>query len=154
MYGNTQLEALRREARLMYVCNRLGPERELRRAMRTKPGQVSIKLRKHTRSLGQLEQYGHDLVNSCKGQTATLWNDAGTAFAKEAKELKATFRAKAEWNEQCMICGETAPDGTPPLMCCEGCMHAAHLRCTELSKEPDEWLCGECADDNGDCGHE
>ena len=144
LYGDTQLEGMRKEAQLMYVCSSLGPERAARRdpAMRVR-GDAGKKLRKDTKSLPQLEQYGRDLMESFRGATVDDYNKAGKKAVAEADERKRAGRKSADWSEVCMYCDEGGA-----LVLCEHCEHAAHLRCASLECEPDEWLCDSCINDD------
>ena len=144
LYGDTQLDPHRKEGWLQVHDVEFEPGREARRdpSMRVKPGSEES-LQGHAESLTQLEEYGLDLMRRMhqEGEDTDLWNTALSEWRKEAAARKEARRRAGKTSDACMFCNQGGV-----LMMCEydTCPHAAHLQCTGLSEDPDEWVCNMC----------
>lgn len=144
LYGDTQLDPHRKEGWLQVHDVEFEAGREARRdpSMRVKPGSEES-LQGHAESLTQLEEYGLDLMRRMhqEGEDTDLWNTALSEWRKEAAARKEARRRAGKTSDACMFCNQGGV-----LMMCEydTCPHAAHLQCTGLSEDPDEWVCNMC----------
>ena len=59
-----------------------------------------------------------------------------SAFSEEDEEES---DEENQWDEKCYICKKKGR-----VMCCESCNQVAHLKCTELKREPSDWHCQDC----------
>jgi hypothetical protein len=141
---NKRLPYTRREGWLQVHDVEFEAGREARRdpSMRVKPGSEES-LQGHAESLTQLEEYGLDLMRRMhqEGEDTDLWNTALSEWRKEAAARKEARRRAGKTSDACMFCNQGGV-----LMMCEydTCPHAAHLQCTGLSEDPDEWVCNMC----------
>ena len=48
-------------------------------------------------------------------------------------------------SDVCMFCNQ---DRVPMMCKYDTCSYAVHLECTDLSEDPDEWVCNMCKNKN------
>ena len=143
LYGNVQLDFFRKEGWLIFIDAALREAREARRQpeMRSASDLSDDRLTGHASSCAQLEQYGLDFMASIVDESTEQYNIAAKAWKEAMAERKAELVKVLKWSNACMQCHDGGD-----LMLCELCPSAAHLKCTGLTKEPENWFCPDCVE--------